>query len=604
MPDAKVACRQLGFTKAVGIWYYGRGTVAKPVIRQWGTVCDGSWSSDDLNTAKVVCRQLGFTKTVGYSYRGRGTDLTLHENVQGQWGTVCGDWSDWDMDDAKVACRQLGFTKTVGFWWGGRGTGNSKILLGIRRALCIRKRNQRYNVKQERVTVCNRGAWDMPDAKVACRQLGFTKTVGYWYWGRGTGKVWLYYMRCTGSEASLGSCTHNGWGSVSSSCNSHTYDVGVSLFIDLQSIVNTYFWVMNDATGIVCDVDWISDDRTDKLQYIDLTFNGNIIQVYHSGLWGTVCHRNWNWEINDAKVACRQLGFIKAVGYWYWGRGTGSIVRVYHSGQWGTVCDYYNGYWDMNDAKVACRQLGFTKTVGYWYLGRGTDSGLGSIIQVYHSGQWGTVCDYNLYWDMRDAKVACRQLGYTKAVGYWQLGRGTGKVWLWKMGCSGTETSLGSCTHNRWGNRLRVLTWELYSHGWGTVCINDWDIRDAKVACRQLGFTKPVGYWWYGHGNGKVWLDRMQCSGSETLLESCSHNGWGNVNWDCPTHRYDVGVDPFHLYTAMRMMYVLFCPNGETGQDEAVGAVQRCIDDVRAWMTTGKLLLNDDKTECIVIGTK
>jgi hypothetical protein len=28
--------------------------------------------------------------------------------------------------------------------------------------------------------------------------------------------------------------------------------------------------------------------------------------------------------------------------------------------QWGTVCSYNN--WDMNDAKVACRQLGFSKT--------------------------------------------------------------------------------------------------------------------------------------------------------------------------------------------------------------------------------------------------
>jgi len=74
--------------------------------------------------------------------------------------------------------------------------------------------------------VCE-GGWDMNDAKVACRQLGFTKAVGYWHFGRGSGKVWLYNMRCTGTETSLHSCTHDEWGTVPSWCNKHQYDVGV-----------------------------------------------------------------------------------------------------------------------------------------------------------------------------------------------------------------------------------------------------------------------------------------------------------------------------------------------------------------------------------------
>ena len=50
--------------------------------------------------------------------------------------------------------------------------------------------------------------------------------------------------------------------------------------------------------------------------------------------------------------------------------------------------------------------------------------------------------------------------------------------------------------------------------------------------------------------------------------------------------------------------YISFSPNDETGQDEAVAAVQRCDDDIRLWMTTDKLLLNDDKTEFVVMGIK
>jgi hypothetical protein len=151
-------------------------------------------------------------------------------------------------------------------------------------------------------------------------------------------------------------------------------------------------------------------------------------------------------------------------------------------------------------------------------------------VQVYHNGQWGTVCHDG--WGMDDAKVACRQLGFTKAVGYWWHGQGKGKVWL-----------------NWIGNRLELDTrlpantpLRYHSGQWGTVCQDYWGMDDAKVACRQLGFTKTVGYWYEGRGTGKVWLWKMQCTGTETSLASCTHNGWGSVASYCPSHNYDVGV--------------------------------------------------------------
>ena len=84
---------------------------------------------------------------------------------------------------------------------------------------------------------------------------------------------------------------------------------------------------------------------------------------------------------------------------------------------------------------------------------------------------------------------------------------------------------------------------EVYYNGeWGTVCDDKWDLNDAHVVCRQLGFgpaNAARGEVFYGQGSGKIWLDDVNCTGTELTIEDCSHNGWGNKN--C-THIQDVGI--------------------------------------------------------------
>ena len=42
-----------------------------------------------------------------------------------------------------------------------------------------------------------------------------------------------------------------------------------------------------------------------------------------------------------------------------------------------------------------------------------------------------------------------------------------------------------------------------------------------------------------------------------------------------------------------------------TGQvNDAITTMQNCIDDIRSWMEHDKLLLNDEKTEFLVISTR
>ena len=72
----------------------------------------------------------------------------------------------------------------------------------------------------------------------------------------------------------------------------------------------------------------------------------------------------------------------------------------------------------------------------------------------------------------------------------------------------------------------------LYAGIWGAISKTNWDISDATVVCRQLGYqagaeaalTNGV----YGPVSGPVWITNLQCSGSETNVMSCSHDGIGN----------------------------------------------------------------------------
>ena len=82
-----------------------------------------------------------------------------------------------------------------------------------------------------------------------------------------------------------------------------------------------------------------------------------------------------------------------------------------------------------------------------------------------------------------------------------------------------------------------------YKGEWGTVCDDGWNLNNAEVVCRQLGYKYTIRALqgsYVPDGSGKIWLDNVACDGTEQNLNSCSHAGWGAH--DC-FHNEDAGVE-------------------------------------------------------------
>ena len=76
-----------------------------------------------------------------------------------------------------------------------------------------------------------------------------------------------------------------------------------------------------------------------------------------------------------------------------------------------------------------------------------------------------------------------------------------------------------------------------YQGKWGKICRNEWDINDAKVACKQLGFESAVAEFIGMNTRDdtiSVAMSNVACTGQESVLASCKrldgrHKCVGNI---------------------------------------------------------------------------
>ncbi|NXA57225.1 WC11 protein, partial [Nothocercus julius] len=197
--------------------------------------------------------------------------------------------------------------------------------------------------------------------------------------------------------------------------------------------------------------------------------------------------------------------------------------------------------------------------------------GCSGRLQVFYNGTWGSVCSNSMA--PSTVSLVCKQLGCGDG-GFLETGLPYGKIsghtWLDHVECGRRNSSFWQCHSAPWNpqscddqreethitcngrrpetppvpecpnstsctemEKIRVVGGEDSCSGrvevwhrgtWGTVCDDSWDMKDAKVACRQLGCgpaMSALGEAAFGEGTGPIWLQQVECRGTEWSLWDC-----------------------------------------------------------------------------------
>ncbi|CAM5081813.1 unnamed protein product [Eretmochelys imbricata] len=520
----------------------------------WGTLCDSQW---DLQAAHALCQQLdcGFALSMpaGQLF-GTGEGPVWN-------GTFGCERNESRLRDCPVTA--LGTAECP------PGSEANVVCSGRSESLRLLNGESRCD---GRVEISLHGVWgrvlddqwDMDDASVVCRQLQCgvaEKAYNPAKSQRGRGPVGMRRVQCAGNETRLTLCDNS---------TSETAQAGIA-----------------EDVGVVC-----SGSRRIRLVNGAGRCAGRV-EIYYSGSWGTVCDDAW--DLSDSNVICKQLGCghaINATVSAHYGEGSGQIWLddVNCSGNESDLWACPSRGWGQHncrhkeDAGILCSEFTDLRLV--------SDSDCAGRLEVFYNGTWGSVCSNQM--SRVTPEIVCKQLhcgdGGQLARDF-AYGAGSGPTWLDHVSCSEQHRSLWQCPSGLWkqhscDNRAeethiscsgikekppqtlfsecpnstsctdqeklhvvggedrcsgRVEVW--YRGSWGTVCDDSWDMADAKVVCEQLGCGSAVsalGEAAFGEGTGPIWVETLNCRGTESSLWDCPAKPWGESNCD---HKEDAAVN-------------------------------------------------------------
>ncbi|XP_059212966.1 deleted in malignant brain tumors 1 protein-like [Centropristis striata] len=482
----------------------------------WGTVCDDHWS---IANAEVVCRELDcgmvYDAKKGGSFPG-GRDNIWMDDVQ----CIGNESSIFDCPQNQLGDNNCDHSEDAGVTC----SDHLRVVNGSSRCSGRVEVYHENNWKR----VCH-SDWTKGNTDVVCREINCGAPA--------TQAEMLYF-----GEA------HNLRG-VKANCGGNETSVSQCKFQEFNE-------TCVDAT-VVC-----TSGKPLRLMNGTNRCSGRV-EIYHNGQWGSICDDGW--EMQEADVVCREMNCGTALSVKYksfFGRGQEDIWLddLQCTGEEKFLADCPNrgfGSHDCDhneDAGVICSES--------IRLPSGTNRCSGRV-EVFNNGQWGKICDSN--WHKEEAAAVCQELGCgLPRESQETFNFGDSDLKGYTTSCVGNVSTISQCTlqevtgtckgvslacagisplrlvngTDRCSGRVEVL----HNDQWGTVCDDQWDIKDAQVVCRAMdcGTAKTAKtHAFFGQGHEHIWLDNVGCVGNESLLLDCPRAVPGPN--DC-NHGEDAGV--------------------------------------------------------------
>ena len=388
-------------------------------------------------------------------------------------------------------------------------------------------------------TVCN-DYWGAVDASTACRQLGYHSGTTA-YFGRGRDPIWMDDVQCTGDEDRLIDCTHNSYHNCA-----HNEDAGaVCMAHGAPAFTTEAAQSVAENTRAVVELE-ASDPNDDPVTYA-ITGGADSEQFSLTGRW-LVFRATPDYEAPaDADGDnVYEVTVEAADGH---GGEDSLALRV-------SVTDV------ENDTPPPANRAPALTTEAAQSVAENTTA----VVTLAASDPDADPVVYSITGGADSARFALSEADlvfrtapdheapadtdadnvYEVTVEVSDERGGTGSLALQVRVTNVEELATGDLQLMDGSSALEGRV-EVYKDGrWGTVCDDNWGNVDASTACRQLGYHSGTakGGAYFGHGSNPsrvygmpIWMDEVQCTGSEDRLIGCTHNSYH----DC-AHLEDAGA--------------------------------------------------------------